>query len=146
MRAAHWTRTQPNFIAAWQRAADVFDVPLTMVSIVEADTQEVCGASGELRDPPDPFQSAATVPQTKGLRAFVRARRFDGGMASCWKPGVFSPRHLNNTEVRLLHAMAKELMQALRAAVSQWGLPANAAGITASSDSATVGQMIPEAR
>ena len=54
------------------------------------------------------------------------------------------PRALNQREVRLLEAMADDLMDLLGAKVIEWGDPAPVAPPTGTSG-ATVGQVIPAA-
>lgn len=54
-------RAQPLFDLASQRAADIFDVPLAMVSLIDATRQIVQGAHGALQDP-----SNAASPVVRG--------------------------------------------------------------------------------
>ncbi|MDM0079806.1 AI-2E family transporter [Variovorax sp. J31P179] len=177
-------RAKELFDAATQRAADVFDVPMAMVSLIEESTQEVRGAYGELRAPASPdaaplrgvdlgmprelsmcghvVANAQTlvVPdvsrdlrfagnpalQGKGLRFYAGAPlRGPGGhvLGTLCLLDV-EPRALSQSEVRLLEAMAKDLMQALQAAAAQWGemVPAP---VAMGPPSATVGQLLPSA-
>jgi GAF domain-containing protein len=46
-------RVQPLFDSASQRAADIFDVPLAMVSLIDDDAQTIRRAHGTLRTAPD---------------------------------------------------------------------------------------------
>ncbi|MDM0022503.1 AI-2E family transporter [Variovorax saccharolyticus] len=177
-------RAKELFDATTQRAADVFDVPMAMVSLIEESTQEVRGAYGQLRASDDPDSAplrgddlsmprelsmcghvvanaqTLVVPdvsrdlrfagnpalQGKGLRFYAGAPLRDPGghvLGTLCLLDV-EPRALSQSEVRLLEAMAKDLMQALQTSAAQWGemVPAPA---VAGPPSATVGQLVPSA-
>lgn len=179
------TRAQALFDAASQRAADIFDVPMAMVSLIDADTQTVRGAHGALTHDADAEVDGAAargddldmprelsmcghvvanaqtlvVPDiAKDLRFAGNARlrsqglRFYAGAplrdAAGHVLGTLclldvEPRALTQREVRLLEAMATDLMQGLRASVLQWGEAATPAEAPSVEASATVGQAIP---
>lgn len=173
--------------AASRRAADIFDVPLAMVSLITEDRQVVGGAFGHL---PPPAGSEAgegasapaeamdaqrrlslcghvvadghtmVVPDIARDQRFAhnplmreRALRFYAGAplvdAAGFNMGTLclmdvAPRALTQREVRLLEAMAADLMALLRAEVTQWSAltePREAP----EPPSASVGQLVPGA-
>ena len=171
--------------AASRRAADIFDVPLAMVSLITEDRQIVGGSFGHLPPPPGSDGSEGAVAATEPLDAerrlslcghvvadghtmvvpdiardqrFAhnpvmreRALRFYAGAplvdGAGFKMGTLclmdvEPRTLTKREVRLLEAMAADLMSLLRAEVEQWSTltePREAP----EPPSATVGQLVP---
>ena len=154
-------RAQLLFDAAAKRAADIFDVPMAMVSLIDEDSQRVRGAAGGLGDASggepatvrgddmDMPRAASmcghvvanaqtlVVPdiagdmrfagnpalRSKGLRFYAGAplRDVGGHVLGTLCLLDTEPRALNQREVRLLEAMADDLMDALRASVVQWG-------------------------
>lgn len=178
-------RAQPLFDAAAKRAADIFDVPMAMVSLVGEERQSVRGAFGEL--PVTPGEPAiATRPddlniprslsicghvvanaqtlvvpdiardlrfadnpalQARSLRFYAGAPLRDGEEQVLGTLCLFDvvPRALNQRELRLLEAMADDLMDSLRKSVLQWGELSPAPAPTSDAPSATVGQMLPSA-
>jgi GAF domain-containing protein len=180
-------RAQPLFDTAAKRAADIFDVPMAMVSLIGEDRQAVRGAYGEA----PATQAGATTPvrpedldvprslsicghvvangqtlvvpdlardlrfadnpalQAKGLRFYAGAplRDSDDQVLGTLCLLDVVPRALNQREVRLLEAMAADVMDSLRKSMLQWGdfapvplpLPAT------ETPSATVGQLLPAA-
>ena len=173
--------------AASRRAADIFDVPLAMVSLITEDRQIVGGAFGHLPAPPgaEPAEGASAaaeetdverrlslcghvvadghtmvVPDIARDQRFAhnpvlrdRALRFYAGAplvdAAGFKMGTLclmdvAPRTLNKREVRLLEAMAADLMTLLRAQVAQWSTLTEVRE-ELEPPSATVGQLVPGA-
>jgi predicted PurR-regulated permease PerM len=171
-------RAQLLFDAAAQRAADIFDVPMAMVSLIDEEHQQVPGAHGALQTADGPVRGEdlqlpraasmcghvvanaqtlvvpdiardlrfATNPalQERGLRFYAGAPLRDdaGHVLGTLCLLDTTPRDMTQREVRLLEAMARDLMDSLRASAPQWaeigappqpGLPA----------SATVGQPVP---
>ena len=178
-------RAQALFDAASKRAADIFDVPMAMVSLIDADSQQVRGSFGSLRVASGAEMAAAgnkdmgisrsasmcghvvangqtlVVPdiakdmrfagnpslQSKGLRFYAGAplRDIDGHVLGTLCLLDTEPQALDQREVRLLEAMANDLMEALRASVVQWGdvalPPTPEQGLTG----AILGQPVPAA-
>ncbi|WP_083745318.1 AI-2E family transporter [Variovorax sp. KK3] len=175
-------RAQALFDAASQRAADIFDVPLAMVSLIDAETQYVRGAHGGLEgtdSTPTVRGEDLNMPralsmcghvvanvktlvvpdiardmrfagnpalQSKGLRFYAGAPLRDAGGHVLGTLCLLDtePRALNQREIRLLEAMADDLMKTLAASVVQWGdvLPVPMATTV---NSATLGQPVPAA-
>jgi predicted PurR-regulated permease PerM len=176
-------RAQPLFDAASKRAADIFDVPMAMVSFIDDDSQQVRGAFGSLRsaeaaarvradDMHMPRSSSMcghvvanaqtlVVPdvardlrfagnpalQSKGLRFYAGAplRDIGGQVLGTLCLLDTEPHALNQREVRLLEAMADDLMDALRASVVQWGDAVPPSTPAQGALGATLGQPIPAA-
>lgn len=178
-------RAQALFDAAAQRAADIFDMPMAMVSLIDADAQTVRGAHGTLARHADTEADDAAargdeldmprelsmcghvvanaqtlvVPdiakdmrfagnpslQAKGLRFYAGAPLRDaaGQVLGTLCLLDVEPRALTRREVRLLEAMASDLMQGLRASVLLWGEVAKSDDAQSTGASATVGQVIP---
>lgn len=173
--------------AASRRAADIFDVPLAMVSLITEDRQVVGGAFGHLPPPPgaQPAEGAAAAAEASDVERRLslcghvvadghtmvvpdivrdqrfahnpvlrdRALRFYAGAplvdAAGFNMGTLclmdvSPRTLNKREVRLLEAMATDLMTLLRAQVAQWSTLTEPRE-EPEPPSATVGQLVPGA-
>ena len=174
-------RAMPLFEAASKRAADIFDMPLAMVSLIEEDRQNVLAAHGPLVTPDASGVAPVTaqeldLPRSLSLCGHVVANaqtmvvpdvsrdlRFAGNPALGAKGVRFyagaplrdaaghvlgtlclldvEPRALSQREVKLLEAMADDVMTLLRQNRAQWGDP-----LPAGSDpfgppaSATVGQ------
>jgi predicted PurR-regulated permease PerM len=178
-------RAQRLFDAGAKRAADIFDVALAMVSLIDADSQQVRGASGQLHDRSDAqaapvrgeglnipraasmcghvvanartlvvpdvakdmrFAGNPTL-QSRGLRFYAGAPLRDAGGHVLGTLCLLDtePRALDQREVRLLEAMADDLMDTLRSSALQWGdlLAGGEEGTTTSS--ATLGQAVPAA-
>lgn len=175
-------RAQVLFNAASKRAADIFDVALATVSLIDEDSQHVRGASGQLQDAEaTPVRGEAlnipraasmcghvvanaqtlVVPdiagdmrfagnptlQSKGLRFYAGAPLRD---AAGYVLGTLclldtKPRVLDRREVRLLEAMADDLMDALGASRLQWGSLLMQDNEPAATSSATLGQAVPAA-
>ena len=57
-------RVRRHFDQAAKRAADIFDVPLAMVTLIDEDTQQVCGSAGGL----------GSAPGVGGAKAFEMPR------------------------------------------------------------------------
>lgn len=182
-------RAQPIFDAMSKRAADIFDVSLALVSIIEEDQQSVRGAHGMLNSVDgasggttgDPVASVGEdlnmprslsmcghvvansqtliVPdvardlrfagnpalQSKGVRFYAGAPLRDAGGHVLGALCLLDtrPRALDQREVRLLEAMATDVMNGLREASRQWGEVAPVAEETGAAPSATVGQLMP---
>ncbi len=171
-------RAQPLFDAASQRAADIFDVPMAMVSLIDEDQQQVPGAHGVLQTEAGPVRGEdlqlpratsmcghvvanaqtlvvpdvardlrfATNPalQGRGLRFYAGAplRDADGHVLGTLCLLDSTPRELTQREVRLLEAMARDLMDTLRTSMLQWG-EIGTPPMAATEPSATVGQVVP---
>ncbi|MDB5817888.1 MAG: phytochrome sensor protein [Rhizobacter sp.] len=174
-------RAQPLFEAASKRAADIFDVPLAMVSLIEHDRQNVRGAHGPLLAPdasgnalvraeelnmPREFSMCGhvvanaqtmVVPdvardlrfagnpalQAKGLRFYAGAplRDASGHVLGTLCLLDVEPRIMSQREVKLLEAMADDIMTHLHQSSALWGdvvLPVDTAA--EQPPSATVGQ------
>ena len=178
-------RAQVLFDAVAKRAADIFDVPLAMVSLIDEDSQQVKGAFGGLRGPtsaeavpirPDDMTvsraasmcghvvanaQTLVVPdiardmrfagnpalQSKGLRFYAGAPLRDAGRHVLGTLCLLDtePRALNQREVRLLEAMADDLMDSLRTSAMQWGEVAAPGDAATGASSATLGQAVPAA-
>jgi predicted PurR-regulated permease PerM len=180
-------RARLLFDTAAKRAADIFDVPMAMVSLIDESVQDVRGAFGalpasaEARGAAQPvvadgsnFPRALSlcghvvanantlvipdigrdlrfagnpVLQAKGLRFYAGAPLRDSAGhvlgTLCLLDAM--PHSLSKREVRLLEAMADDVMEALRAAVVQWGEAALAPLAQSASPSTTVGQLVPTA-
>ena len=182
-------RAQPIFDAMSKRAADIFDVSLALVSVIEEDQQNVRGAHGMLNSVDgasggttgDPIASVGEdlnmprslsmcghvvansqtliVPdvardlrfagnpalQSKGVRFYAGAPLRDAGGHVLGALCLLDtrPRALDQREVRLLEAMATDVMNGLREASRQWGEMAPVAEETGAAPSATVGQLMP---
>ncbi len=173
-------RAQPLFDAASQRAADIFDVPMAMVSLIDEEQQQVPGAHGALQTEAGPVRGEdlqlpratsmcghvvanaqtlvvpdvardlrfATNPalQGRGLRFYAGAplRDRDGYVLGTLCLLDTTPRELTQREVRLLEAMARDLMDTLRTSMLQWG-EIGTPPLAAAEPSATVGQAVPAA-
>lgn len=173
-------RAAPLFEAAAKRAADIFDVPLAMVSLIDADRQTVGAARGALLVPDAAGVTAVTreelaLPRSLSMCGHVvasaqtlvvpdvsRDLRFAGNPVLAAKGVRFyagaplrdaagrilgtlclldlEPRLLNPREVKLLEAMADEVMDALRQVALQWNDAAPTGGGGEQADSAIVGQ------
>ena len=188
-------RAQPLFDAASKRAADIFDVPLAMVTLIDEAVQAVHGSHGEIEvsagsagnpgDAGDASPSllrgdALNLPrelsmcghvvangQTLVVPDIARDMRFAGNPVLRDKGLRFyagaplrdtaghvlgtlcildaQPRTLNQREVRLLEAMASDVMETLRNAAAQWRSVAPLSQPADGPTSATVGQMVPSA-
>ncbi|CAN5753496.1 hypothetical protein BH11PSE13_BH11PSE13_06010 [soil metagenome] len=178
-------RAQMLFDAASKRAADIFDVPMAMVSLIDEDLQQVRGVSGGLhghsgteaapvRGDDMSMPRAASmcghvvanaqtlvVPdiardmrfagnpalQSRGLRFYAGAPLRDAGGHVLGTLCLLDtePRALDQREVRLLEAMANDLMDTLRASVVQWGDVVAPPVAADSASGATVGQAVPAA-
>lgn len=177
-------RAQPLLEATARRAADIFDVPMAMVSLVTDDEQVVGGGFGSVpvADGAAAGAEAMAVPRRLSLCAHVvadggplvvpdiaRDPRFAGNpalrdrglrfyaAAPLADPGGqalgtlclldVEPRTLTRRELRLLGAMAGELMTAVRAEAAAWrGAPSPARPPEAADDeppSAIVAQPVP---
>ncbi|MDP9901328.1 AI-2E family transporter [Variovorax ginsengisoli] len=175
-------RAQPLFDAASKRAADIFDMPLAMVTLIDEAVQTVRGTHGEIDDARStPLRGDAlnlprelsmcghvvangqtlVVPdiardmrfagnpmlRDKGLRFYAGAPLRDSAGHVLGTLCILDaqPRTLSQREVRLLEAMAHDLMETLRAAVVQWSDGTPVAARSEAPASATVGQMVPSA-
>ncbi|RST54205.1 AI-2E family transporter [Variovorax sp. DXTD-1] len=177
------TRAQPIFDTAAKRAADVFDMPMAMVSLIDEGKQTVRGAHGSLpaaaEGPSEPVRGedlniprslsmcghvvansqTLVVPdiardlrfagnpalQAKGLRFYAGAPLRDdaGHVLGTLCILDVEPHSLNQREVRLLEAMADDVMSVLRESALQWRATASVPAPTSSPPSATVGQLLP---
>ncbi|VWX61962.1 Phytochrome sensor protein [Burkholderiales bacterium 8X] len=177
------TRAQIIFDVAAKRAADIFDVPMAMVTLIGADEQMVRGEFGRLADAGDAGGhghrgEAFNMPRSMSMCGHVVANgqtmvvpdvsrdlRFAGNPglrskgvrfyagAPLRDPGGHvlgtlcildaEPRTLNQREVRLLEAMALDLMGVLRESAVQWGEATPALTDETVPPSATVGQLLP---
>ncbi len=176
-------RAQPLFDAISKRAADIFDVPLAVVSLVTADQQLIRGAFGELpgsangAQPPMRGDELA-MPRSMSMCGHAiagdatlvvpdisRDFRFAGNPALQARHVRFyagaplkdraghalgslclldtRPRRFDGREVRLLEAMAADLMGVLESHAAEW----RAHPVTPVDDenSATVGALLPDA-
>ncbi len=171
-------RAQMLFDSAAKRAADVFDVPMAMISLVDEDRQRVRGAFGSLSQQgamqPDDMDMPRSVSlcghvvanaQTLVIPDIGRDLRFAGNPALKEKGLHFyagaplrdaaghllgtlclfdvEPRMLSQREVKLLEAMAADVMEGLRTEVLSWGGPVPAPLHVGSEPSAIVGQLVP---
>ena len=171
-------RAQPLFDSAAKRAADVFDVPMAMVSLVDAEQQLVRGAFGRLGGKETVQADDLNLPRPVSLCGHVVANaqtlvipdvgrdlRFAGNPALKEKGLHFyagaplrdaaghllgtlclfdvEPRTLSQREVKLLEAMAADVMESLRSEVLAWGGPVPAPLHVGSAPSAIVGQLLP---
>ncbi|APW38881.1 phytochrome sensor protein [Rhodoferax koreense] len=175
-------RAKPIFDVAAKRAADIFDVPMALVALIDEHTQDVRGAFGSLsaNDPGSRFQDSRLPRELSvcghvvaGNRTLVvpdiaRDLRFAGNQllvdqgfhfyagaplrdAQGYVLGTLcllddTPRTLSRREVRLLEAMADDLMAALHASAVAWSEScADAAPASEPSTStSTVGQLLPK--
>jgi predicted PurR-regulated permease PerM/GAF domain-containing protein len=175
-------RAAPLFEAAAKRAADIFDVPLAMVSFIEENRQNVRAAHGPLLVPdasgavlvtpeelslPRPLSMCGHVvanAQTMVVPDVSRDLRFVGNPALQAKGVRFyagaplrdsaghvlgtlclldvDPRALSQREVKLLEAMADDVMTLLRQNALQWGDAAPLAEASEQPPSAIVGQPV----
>lgn len=173
-------RAAPLFEAASKRAADIFDVPLAMVSLIDEDRQTVAAAHGPLLVPEATGVAAVTtdelaVPRPLSMCSHVvasaqtmvvpdvsRDLRFVGNPALAAKGVRFyagaplrdaaghvlgtlclldlEPRLMNEREVKLLEAMANDVMDSLRLTTLQWDVAAPLDSDDETSASAIVGQ------
>jgi signal transduction protein with GAF and PtsI domain len=172
-------RAQPIFDAAARRAADIFDVPMAMVTLISEDVQTVHGAFGRLGAASGGAGEAArgdalnvprslsmcghvvasaealVVPdisrdirfagnpalQSQGLRFYAGAPLRDAHdhvLGTLCLQDV-EPRTLSERDLKLLQALADDVMQALRSAVVQWAQAVPAAD----PPSALLGQVVP---
>ncbi|MEO7337195.1 MAG: AI-2E family transporter [Caldimonas sp.] len=178
-------RAQPIFDLASRRAADIFDVPMAMVSLISEDTQTVHGSFGQLPAPAEtPAEALSaddmTMPrslsmcghvvangqtlvvpdiardlrfagnpalQGKGLRFYAGAplRDAEGHVLGTLCILDVEPRTLTQRDVKLLEALADDVMEALRASVVQWGDALPVTEPVVKSPSAIVGQLVPAA-
>ncbi len=176
-------RAEPIFDTMAKRAADIFDVSMAFVSVIEENDQNVRGSHGTLaaadgasgdtvgRDLDMPRSlslcghvvansQTLVVPdvardlrfagnpalQSKGVRFYAGAPLRDAGGHVLGALCLLDtrPRSLDQREVRLLEAMAADVMSALREASRQWGEMAPVAADDAvATPSATVGQLMP---
>ena len=182
-------RAQPIFDAMSKRAADIFDVSLALVSVIEEDQQNVRGAHGMLSavdgasggttgDPVATVGEDLNMPrslsmcghvvansqtlivpdvardlrfagnpalQSKGVRFYAGAPLRDAGGHVLGALCLLDtrPRSLDQREVRLLEAMAADVMNSLRESARQWGELAPVPEDTGTAPSATVGQLMP---
>ncbi|KQP35409.1 phytochrome sensor protein [Pseudorhodoferax sp. Leaf274] len=154
-------RAIPLFDAASKRAADIFDVPLAMVSLIDHDRQIIGSARGPLTNA-GPGGSAAlsgddlSMPRSLSMCGHVVANsqtmvvpdvardlRFAGNPALAAKGVRFyagaplrsasghllgslclldlQPRMMTDREVKLLEAMADDLVESLRQHSADWG-------------------------
>ena len=153
-------RAAPLFEAAAKRAADIFDVPLAMVTLIEEDRQIIGAARGPLLAAEASGLAAVTndelgVPRPLSMCGHVvaagqtlvvpdvsRDLRFVGNPALTAKGTRFyagaplrdaaghvlgtlclfdvEPRTMNQREVKLLEAMAGDVMESLRQSSLQW--------------------------
>jgi len=180
-------RARPIFDAASRRAADIFDVPMAMVTLISEDAQKVHGAFGALGAVTDPSREPSREPSPAddlnmprslsmcghviaGAQALVvadieRDIRFSGNPALKSKGLRFyagaplrdrndhvlgtlclldvEPRAMSERDVKLLQAIADDVMADLRHAVEQWrdAEPAADAGDDASA--AITAQVVP---
>ena len=173
-------RAVPLFEAASKRAADIFDVPLAMVSLIDADRQHVGAAYGPLvavdgagvapvsteeLSLPRPLSLCGHVvlnAQTMVVPDVSRDLRFAGNPALAAKGVRFyagaplrdaaghvlgtlclldlEPRTMSQREVKLLEAMADDVMTALHQSALQWNEIAPLGPDVAQPASAIVGQ------
>jgi len=177
---------RPQFDSAAKRAADIFDVPLAMVSMIDEDTQHIIAASGSLavalRGAADGPSGTVAIPRSLSVCGHVvssaetlivediardprfasnpvvreRGLRFYAGAPLCDAAGAVygtlclldtKPRAFTQREVRLLEAMARELMSSVLGQASGPELAAQATppvDVKPQSSSATVGQPVPK--
>ena len=177
---------RPQFESAAKRAADIFDVPLAMVSMIDEDTQYLCATSGSLAiavraaadGPPgnvaiprslsvcahvvtsaeslivedvarDPRFANNPVLRERGLRFYAGAPLRDaaGSVYGTLCLLDTKPRSFTDREVRLLEAMAVELMGSVLSDTNQpepVGEATRGLGDKPELSSATVGQPVPE--
>lgn len=175
-------RAQAIFDTAAKRAADVFDMPMAMVSLIDEGQQTVRGAHGSLMGPADrPSETmrgedlniprslsmcghvvansqTLVVPdiardlrfagnpalQAKGLRFYAGAPLRDDNSHVLGTLCILDvePNSLNQREVRLLEAMADDVMGVLRESALEWREIASVP-VPGNSPSATVGQLLP---
>ena len=174
-------RAATLFEAASKRAADIFDVPLAMVTLIEEDRQQVGAAYGPLLTPdatgvaavtsaelslPRPLSICGHVvatAQTLVVPDVSRDLRFVGNPALAAKGVRFyagaplrdasghilgtlclldvQPRMMTQREVKLLEAMADDLMLSLRHIASEWNeVVSPSAAADRGAPSAIVGQ------
>ena len=175
-------RAQPIFDAAAKRAADVFDLPMALVSLIDETAQDVRGAFGALPSADGRVAGSMeglNLPRELSICGHVVARaqtlvvpdiakdlRFAGNPALRSKGVRFyagaplrdeqgqvlgtlclldvEPRTLAKRDLRLLEAMADELMTVLRTTVAQWGeVVAEPVQDVVTPASAIVGQPLP---
>jgi predicted PurR-regulated permease PerM len=180
-------RAGPIFDTMAKRAADIFDVSMALVSIIEEDNQNVRGAHGMLAAADgasggttgDTVGADLNMPrslsmcghvvantqtlvvpdvardlrfagnpalQSKGVRFYAGAPLRDAGGHVLGALCLLDtrPRSLDQREVRLLEAMAADVMNSLREASRQWGELAPTADTAVDiAPSATVGQLMP---
>ena len=170
-------RLRPRFAAAAQRAADIFDVPLALVSMIDAEVQHLCAAGGTLAAAVrasgervaraqavcahvvasaenlvvedvarDPRFAEYPLLAENGLRFYAGAPLRDGDGAVLGSLALMdtAPRAFSDRELRLLQAMARDLM----ASVLESGEEASKGTVTVEppdeeASSATVGQPVP---
>jgi predicted PurR-regulated permease PerM len=181
---------RPQFDSAAKRAADIFDVPLAMVSMIDEDTQHIIAASGSLAaavrdralgptDRPtgnvaiprslsvcghvvasaetlivddiarDPRFASNPVLRERGLRFYAGAPLRDAGGSVYGTLCLLGtkPRSFTEREVRLLEAMALELMSSVLGQENGpegTGQAEPLADVKPELSSATVGQPVPE--
>lgn len=177
-------RAQLVFDAAAERVAEIFDVPVAMVSLIGEDKQLVCGLSRQVPLPDgsgdtlsaedlniprglslcghavanaqtlvvpdvtrDPRFAGNPALQAKGVRFYAGAPLRDAGGFVLGTLCIldFQPRTVNPREQRLLEAMAKDLMAALKSNALQWDAPAVVEAEVPAEPSAIVGQVVPAA-
>ncbi|MEO6407218.1 MAG: AI-2E family transporter [Burkholderiaceae bacterium] len=176
-------RAQPLFEVASRRAAEIFDVPMAMVSLIGEHSQLVRGVFGSLPSPSGGAGEAARgddldMPRSLSMCGHAvangqtlvvsdierdlrfagnpalkaRGLRFYAGAPLTDEAGYvigtlcildIRPRVLNQRESRLLEAMARDLMELLRAAATDWGELNSGALPPSQPPSATVGQFVP---
>ena len=175
-------RAAPLFEAAAKRAADIFDVPLAMVTLIEEDRQIVGAARGALLAANASGVPAVTneelgVPRPVSMCGHVvaagqtlvvpdvsRDLRFAGNPALASKGTRFyagaplrdaaghvlgtlclfdvAPRTMNQREVKLLEAMADDVMESLRQGSLQWNEVGPVGQAVEQGASAIVGQRL----
>jgi predicted PurR-regulated permease PerM len=168
---------RPRFAAAAQRASDIFDVPLALVSMIDAEVQHLCAAGGTLAGAVraggervarpqavcthvvasaeslvvedaarDPRFADHRILSNHGLRFYAGAPLRDGGGAVLGSLALLdtAPRAFSERELRLLEAMARELMASvLEPAGAGPTAEPPAPAPDAETPSATVGQPVP---
>jgi predicted PurR-regulated permease PerM len=174
-------RARAIFDAASHRAADIFDMPMAMVSLISDDTQEVRGAFGSLPrqagDGTSTRREDLNIPRSLSMCGHVVANaatlvvpdvsrdlRFANNPALQGKLRFYAgaplrdskdhilgtlclldsePRELADRDVKLLEALARDIMDSLRNAQLSWVDPPVGEGSAPPAPSAIVGQLVP---
>jgi GAF domain len=176
-------RAKPIFDAAARRAADIFDVPLAMVTLVGQDVQTVHGTFGRLDATAEGARQPMpgdklNLPRSLSMCGHVVANaqalvvpdlsrdiRFAGnpalqGLGLRFYAGAplrdahdhvlgtlclldSEPRTLSERDVKLLQALADDVMQELKSAVVQWGQALPVAEALSKPPSLLLGQVVP---